>query len=99
MKKLYEAWPGRNRFLPCGCIFGPIGDSCANLYVYSLFIGVLISYCIFVLPDVWVISPAIPLLFLLIVCVTLVFLQLTQCTDPGFIPRRPFLESDPTKFN
>ena len=43
---------------------------------------------------IWDVSPAIPILFYLSVAVTLLFLNLTNCTDPGFVPRRPFLELD-----
>lgn len=91
MGRLYSVWPGRNRFLSCGCIMGPIADTCANFYVYGCFIAALIPYCIFILPIVWVISPAIPILFFMAVCSTVLFLSLTQCTDPGIIPRRPYL--------
>jgi hypothetical protein len=91
MPRLYHAWPGRNRFLPCGCIFGPVGDTCANFYVYGCFIATLIPYCIFILPKLWEKSPAIPILFILALVFTVLFLNLTQCTDPGFIPRRPYL--------
>lgn len=91
MIKLYKTWPGRNRFIPWGCIVGPVSDSCANIYVYGCFIGVLIPYCIFILPTMWSWSPAIPILFILAVIFTMLFLNLTQCTDPGIIPRRPYL--------
>ncbi len=53
MPKLYNAWPGRNRFLPFGCIFGPASDSCANVYIYACFLIVLIPYCIWILPTMW----------------------------------------------
>jgi palmitoyltransferase ZDHHC9/14/18 len=98
MPKLYNIWPGRNRFLPCGCIFGPIADSCANLYAYACFITALIPYCIFILPTVWNINPAIPILLLLAVSCTILFLNLTQCTDPGIIPRRPYLERQADRY-
>lgn len=91
MPKLYDAWPGRNRFLPFGCVCGPSSDWGANIYVYFCFIGVLIPYIIFILPTMWQLSPAIPILFILAVICTLIFLNLTQCSDPGIIPRKPFL--------
>lgn len=92
MARMYTTWPGRNRFLPCGCIIGPISDTCANFYVYGTFILVFVLYCVFVLPTMWAWSPAIPILFMFAVVFTLVFMALTQCTDPGIIPRRPYLE-------
>lgn len=91
MPKLYKAWPANNRFLPCGCIMGPLQDCCANLYFYFCALGVLIPYCIFMLGDIWKVSPVIPLLLFLSILLTTLFLNLTQCTDPGIIPRRPFL--------
>ena len=92
MARLYEAWPGTNRFLPCGCIMGPLKDLCANIYFYACAFIVLIPYCIFMFKPIWDISPAIPLLFFSAIAATTLFLNLTQCTDPGIIPRRPFLQ-------
>ena len=91
MPKLYHSWPARNRFLPWGCIMGPIGDTCANIYIYMCIIAVLIPYFIFIFKPIWDISPPVPLLFLASIIITILFLNLTQCTDPGIIPRRPFL--------
>ena len=91
MPKLYKAWPGTNRFLPCGCIMGPLADISANFCVYFLILGALIPYCIFILGDIWKISPAVPILLFLSIFVMIIFLNLTQCTDPGIIPRRTFL--------
>lgn len=94
MPRLYSAWPAKNRFLPCGCIMGPKGDTAANLCVYFCAAGILIPYCIFILGEIWTITPAVPVLFLITLAVSILFLNLTQCTDPGIIPRRPFLEQD-----
>lgn len=91
MPKLYETWPGTNRFLPCGCTIGPAGDMCANLCIYVCMLGALIPYCIFMLPKIWKASPALPIVFLVSLAATVLFLNLTQCSDPGIIPRRPYL--------
>ena len=98
MARLYNAWPGRNRFLPCGCIMGPAGDFCANIYFYACAIIIIIPYSIFMLPSIWKITPAIPILFYGSIVLTTLFLNLTQCTDPGIIPRRPFLKDNPDKY-
>jgi CHASE2 domain-containing sensor protein len=59
-------------------------------YVCSLIVVVL--FCIFVIKQVWInVTPALPILFFLSVITTTVFLNLTSCTDPGIIPRRPLL--------
>ena len=97
MPKLHEAWPGKNRFY-CGGITGPIGDLCANLYFYICVIGAIIPYSIFMFEPIWNISPAIPILFFLSVAVTTLFLNLTACTDPGIIPRKPFLNGESHKY-
>lgn len=94
MPKIYKAWPGKNRFIPLGCITGPVGDTCANLYVYICIASVLVPYFIFMLMEIWKVSPAIPMLFFASAVITTIFLNLTQCTDPGIIPRRPFLVFD-----
>ena len=98
MPKLYKAWPGKNRFLPCGCIMGPLKDFFANIYFYACAIIAIIPYSIFMLPKIWQISPAIPILFYGSVVITTIFLNLTQCTDPGIIPRRPFLQNTAGKY-
>ena len=94
MAKLYEVWTGRNRFCCsccCGCISGPSSDCPAHIYVYVIFAAVVIPYSIFMFEPIYKISPAIPILFYLSVAVTFLFLNLTTFTDPGFIPKRPFL--------
>lgn len=92
MTKLYEVWPGRNRFLGFGCITGPTRDFFANLVFYICALAAVIPYSIFMLSKIWETSPIIPIIFLLSIIITTVFLNLTSCTDPGIIPRRPFLE-------
>lgn len=98
MPKLYSIWPANNRFYPCGCISGPLADLGANSCLYICIIGILIPYFIFVVKEIWKISPAIPLLFLCSILLTLFFLNLTQCTDPGIIPRRAFLSKNLDKY-
>lgn len=98
MARLYDAWPGTNRFLRFGCIMGPLKDFCANMYFYACVVIVLVPYGIWMFRSIWNISPVIPLLFFGAIAITTVFLNLTQCTDPGIIPRRPFLLDDPDKF-
>ena len=97
MPKLYEAWPGTNRFC-CGMVTGPINDFCANICFYICVVGVVIPYSIFMLEQIWNVSPAIPILFFFSVALTTLFLNLTSCTDPGIIPRKPFLESEYEKY-
>jgi len=91
MPFLHHSWPGTNRFC-CGCtVAGPIKDWAANAYWYFCTIIVIIPISIFVTPDVWNITPALPILFYLTIAITTLFLNLTGCSDPGIIPRRPYL--------
>lgn len=99
MPKLYEAWPGQNRFLSFGCIMGPKRDTFANLAFYLCATWGLIFYGIFLFNDIWNASPAVPLLLFLAILLTGFFLNLTQCTDPGIIPRRCFMQKEGQKYN
>lgn len=93
MPKLHEAWPGKNRFFCNCCITGPASDCGANSCWYVCALIVVVLYCVFILKSVWVhLTPALPVLFFLSVAATTVFLNLTSCTDPGIIPRKPILE-------
>lgn len=94
MVQLFEVWPGNNRFFFNRCITGPIRDLFANLVLYICLIAAIIPYMIFMFQEIWNLSPAIPLLLFLSILVTLFFFNLTSCSDPGIIPRRPFLEFD-----
>ena len=98
MPKLHEVWPGNNRFC-LGGISGPLQDLAANAYVYITIIVVVVVTSIFVTGTVWEVSPILPLAFYVLVLVMLVFLVLTTCTDPGIIPRKPFLERFPEKYS
>lgn len=91
MPKLYETWPGYNRFLPSRCITGPASDSCYNVFVYAAFFSGIILYSIFLTTYIWQLNPVISILFYVAAAFTLVLLILTQFTDPGIIPRRPYL--------
>lgn len=91
MKKIKDLWPGRNRFM-CGCtVAGPISDCAANSCWYITALAALVLVSIFVTPNAWKVTPALPILFYLTIIFTTLFLNLTGCTDPGIIPRRPFL--------
>jgi hypothetical protein len=92
MPKLHQVWPGSNRFYGGVCITGPIQDCAANSCWYVCAIIVLVLYSLFVLQGVWRnATPALPILFYLEAVVTTIFLNLTSCTDPGIIPRKPIL--------
>lgn len=98
MPKLHEVWPGNNRFL-CGCcISGPSKEVGGIIYIQFCILAIVIPFCIFVAGITWEVSPALPLLFFLSLVATQIFLVLTSCSDPGIIPRRPFLEKRSRQF-
>jgi len=91
MPKLYEAWPGNNEFYCKGCVTGPGSQIGGLICMYTCMIGAVIPFSIIVLGTNWNISPALPIMFFLCLVATQIFYFLTSCTDPGIIPRRPFL--------
>lgn len=91
MPKLHDVWPGNNRFF-CGCcVSGPSREIGGIIYIQFCILAIVIPFCIFVVADNWKVTPALPLVFFLCLISTQIFLFLTACTDPGIIPRRPFL--------
>lgn len=94
MPKLYETWPGNNQFFCDCCITGPSNQYFGIICIYGCAIGIIIPFGIFIIPTTWDVSPALPLLLFASMIGTTVFIFLTSCTDPGIIPRRPYLESN-----
>ena len=97
MPRLYETWPGRNRFMCC-CVAGPLRDIGGYIYIFVCFAAAIIPFSIVIFQVNWAITPAIPILFYVFVGLALIFLHLTICTDPGIIPRYPYLIRDKEKF-
>jgi len=93
MPYLYQVWPGRNRFLCKTFMIGPAADCGPNLCWYISAVLAVTLYSLFVLPTIWEkVTPALAVIFYLSVIFTSIFYNLTACTDPGIIPRRPILE-------
>ena len=90
MTKLHELWNGNNRFLGCG-ITGPAKDLAANICVYITTVGATLAVSIWVTPTVWNITPVLPIALYIMVFFLIMFLILTSFTDPGIIPKKPFL--------
>ena len=98
MPTLKDSWPGSNRFM-CGCtIAGPISDCAANACWYVCALVALVMISIFVTANAWNVTPALPIFFYLTIALTTLFLNLTGCTDPGIIPRRPYIEREQKKY-
>jgi hypothetical protein len=98
MPALHEAWPGNNRFF-CGCcVTGPGKDSAGLIFIYFCLVSMMTTYTVFIFQTNWAISPVLPVLYYASCLTFNVFILLTSCSDPGIIPRRPFLMSNQEKF-
>lgn len=90
---VYEIWHrpgigGKNRIRCWGyCVTGPPQiDVPYNFCAWFCILGPsVVCMC---LPYLWHISVALPLTILFLLCTTVVSLLLTQCSDPGIIPRK-----------
>jgi palmitoyltransferase ZDHHC9/14/18 len=91
MARLCEVWPGNNRFFCRCCVSGPNNQVGGVIYIYVCLLGILVPFGIFVVGPNWNVTPALPLVLLLCLLAMQLFLFLTACSDPGIIPRRPFL--------
>jgi hypothetical protein len=98
MPALHKAWPGNNRFF-CGCcITGPGKDAPGLIFIYLCLFTMIIAFTVFMFRANWDLSPVLPILYY-VSCFTFnIFILLTACTDPGIIPRRPFLFKNQEKF-
>ena len=95
MPKISEAWPGNNRFFCDCCVTGPLKDLPGMLFIYFCQLAMIVPYTIFMFDVNWKITPLLPILFYSVCLVFNIMMFLTACTDPGIIPRKPFLEREP----
>mmetsp|Transcript_26302 Transcript_26302/g.55979 ORF Transcript_26302/g.55979 Transcript_26302/m.55979 type:complete len:341 (+) Transcript_26302:26-1048(+) len=94
--RLYEIWPGKNRFFCQGCcITGgseTVSPPCFGPETICAWVCILLpSFLYFIVgAPVFVdkVSVVVPVVVLGIFALTIVSLLLTCCTDPGIIPRR-----------
>lgn len=91
MLRLHQIWPGKNRFYCRCCITGPLSDCAGSACIYICTIIIVVPFLYFMLIINWNITPALPIIFLLSIAFTYLFMYLTACTDPGIIPRKPIL--------
>ena len=61
------------------------------IYIHVCALIFLIPYCVFILTETWKVTPALPIIYLFIMVCMFIFLYLAGCSDPGIIPRKPFL--------
>ncbi|CAD8185417.1 unnamed protein product [Paramecium pentaurelia] len=91
---LYEFWPSFNQIFCYGRLMtGPKGDRYHNMFTWIMIIGISTCFFVIVAPYVW---QKLHWLYVLIVIYlflsTILFLVLTQFSDPGIIPRKTILE-------
>ena len=94
--ELNKMWPGKNRFF-CRdrLVCGPSEDVPLNITTWVLILLISILYIVYVIPYIWVnITIYLPLLQIGLFTNTLIFLLLTQSTDPGIIPRKQFIKEN-----
>jgi len=92
--KLYEIWPGQNRFYCFGnCITGPSKDLKYTILTWIIILIFTGVYCVIAVPALLkghaLIIPVFSGVFLLL---TIIFFLLTSLSDPGIIPRKEIFE-------
>jgi hypothetical protein len=93
-KRLYELWPGKNRFY-CGgrCMTGPASDRMSIGIAWALHGGV---GCVYFALAAEYLAESVTMLFPLctgvLFLLTIVFYALTAYADPGIIPRKEVFE-------
>mmetsp|Transcript_17071 Transcript_17071/g.19168 ORF Transcript_17071/g.19168 Transcript_17071/m.19168 type:complete len:365 (+) Transcript_17071:359-1453(+) len=102
--RLYKLWPGRNIFYCRGVLIsGPKSDRVANAFAWLAIIGTQALFIAFAAPFLWNSDgQAIPIVSSALFLSTVVFMLLTQFSDPGIIPRRKVFAlngSVPEKFS
>lgn len=102
--RLYQIWPGKNRFLLWGrIIFGPSSDNFYLILTWSIVLVFSLLYYLFVCPFIFYsIGYSLPIVSTLLLVVSLSSLFLSAFIDPGIIPRREIFEifgPVPKKYN
>ena len=91
-RRLYEEWPGHNRFCCRGHIMiGPWEDWPYNLCAWSSILVPSVSYLYLAVPLIYEKTDSVwlPLFSMLMLGSTVLCLCLTSCSDPGYLPRQP----------
>lgn len=92
---LYKEWRGRNSFFFCGnCVTGPCrgGNSTGVCFAYFLIAMTMSCYIIFLGPNIALkVSVIPPAITMILFGTTIGLFLLTQCTDPGILPRKKMI--------
>lgn len=93
LKRVYEIWPGKNRFWFGGrLISGPWKDISAQFCVFCMIIFGAAVYYIYIIHNFLKgLKILLPISFTINLIAVLFLYFMTHWTDPGIIPRRKFL--------
>eukprot|EP00826_Nyctotherus_ovalis_P033911 TRINITY_DN2770_c0_g1_i5.p1 TRINITY_DN2770_c0_g1~~TRINITY_DN2770_c0_g1_i5.p1 ORF type:complete len:322 (-),score=28.45 TRINITY_DN2770_c0_g1_i5:501-1466(-) len=93
-RRLYEIWPGRNRFWCFGrCVSGPTADCKYVLITWGIILGFSLLYFVMIVPTLTSsLLLYIPVFSGVLFVLTVVFFLLTSLSDPGIIPRKELFE-------
>ncbi|CAK66775.1 unnamed protein product (macronuclear) [Paramecium tetraurelia] len=91
---LYQLWPSNNRFLCRGRLMtGPSADHTTNLITWILILLIGAPFIVYISPQIWIVlHPSLPIISYVMYFSCVLFLFLTQFTDPGIIPRKDIIE-------
>ncbi|CAD8085056.1 unnamed protein product [Paramecium primaurelia] len=91
---LYQLWPSNNRFFCHGRLMtGPSSDNTTNIMTWLLILLVGAPFNFFISPQIWIVlHPSLPIISYVMYFSCVLFLFLTQFTDPGIIPRKEIIE-------
>lgn len=91
--RAYTQWPGANRAV-CGgrLLTGPYRDTCLNLFTWVAICGVSTLFFATSAKTLWnQVSPVLVLIVAASWLLTVVLLAITQFSDPGVLPREPYV--------
>lgn len=87
--KLYQVWPGKNRFCFSGrCMTGPWSDCGPNTCVWTIILVPVTVFYVALGKELWFKFPSLFITTTVAFSWTMVALVLTGWSDPGIIPRQ-----------
>jgi hypothetical protein len=90
-KKIYELWPSKNQFFFSKFMTGPKSDIPSNYIPIVSVLALAVYYCFRIVPVIWGSLSVLVVSSITSFLINLILIIVTTFTDPGIIPRRPFL--------
>lgn len=93
-RRLWEFWPGNNRFYLHGrLMLGPCVEIKWTLLTVVVLVGLSAAYFVFVLPYLWKdVNAGLPVANIVLFICALGSMGLCMCVEPGIIPRKCVFE-------